>query len=160
MNTDQLLNILDKNLWQPHFYTVTAIDVLPQKKYIYYPFAVIVNTLDHTKSDGGHWQAIYAEKPNLTVEYFCSFGQPISKLLRDYIKRLGHNRISAEKIWIQHPEASSCGLYCLDYIMYRSLGGTPSSFYRRFSPHDFKLNEKEIKRYWVGDTSSLRYKFI
>ena len=160
MNTNQLLYALSSNLWQPHFYSVTQIDALPLIDEVFYPAAIVINTLKKTQSNGGHWQIIYIEAADMAAEFFCSFGLEMNTLVKQFLFKLGHQSTTHKNMWIQSPVSISCGLFCLDYAVFRSLGGQREAYYSRFRQYDFDYNEDELSRNWSGRMTRFRYKFV
>ena len=90
----------------------------------------IINTDDHTKP-GDHWVAIIKEKKGCF--YFDSLGFPIYK--SDILDVLKNNKINKYKYncqQIQPLTSSTCGLYCIAFILSYVHGDTYEDFLKRF----------------------------
>ena len=148
MNNIELQNILEKNVWVPHYYIVTSCDTIPRIKDIFLPAAIIIN---EEKSDkpGTHWQSIYIEDGKPVAEFFCSLGKQITDQTRYHFEKDGFRIISNTRGCLQNPLIPSCGLWALDFIMCRSWGISYVYYLNRFAPYNFDFNEKEVRVHWT-----------
>ena len=156
MNTLDILSALRNNLWQPIFYTVCAADELPKPVQIFYPLAIIVNTANRYET-GVHWQAIWISDPGTRPEYFCSYASPVPVHIRSFLLELGYQSCLDKCFPIQQPTSTSCGLFAVDFLMFKSYGGSRSAYFQRFSNKNFAKNERVLRTLWGGDITDLRY---
>lgn len=94
--------------------------------------AIVVNTDPHTHK-GTHWVAFFRDVHG-RLEYFDSYGnQPT---VYDHIRFIRRN-ISCCYFYnpntLQSIDSSVCGLYCLSYLYFRSLGFQMNDFTSLFS---------------------------
>lgn len=156
MNTQQIFTALQNNLWHPHFYTVCAADQLPKIDSLFYPAALIVNTVNQFQK-GVHWQAIWLNNPDTIPEFFCSFGQAMPSHIKTFLLELDHHTCLDKCFLIQQPTSSACGLFALDYVLFRSYGGSRVAYFDRYSNTNFTENERVLRTLWSGDFDHLRY---
>jgi hypothetical protein len=101
-------------------YSLEDLDFFVRQKNIKQPMALIVNTDPDVEGVGEHWVAIYADEK--TVEYFDSYGQPpirvgFYRLLNHLGKKWERNTRCVQQLF-----SSTCGHYCLYYLVLRSRG--------------------------------------
>jgi len=95
---------------------VFAADLMPFN--LKFPCGFIVNTDNHTKI-GTHWCAFYF--PNeTTVEYFDSYGMPIS-YFNDYFSKYIFNfsNVTTNSKQLQSMYSKLCGMYSLFFLLNR-----------------------------------------
>jgi len=101
-------------------YCLEDIDYLIRQRNIKQPMALIVNTDQNIDGAGEHWVAIYADEKS--VEYFDSYGQPPMRV--GFYRLLNHlgKKWERNTRCLQHFLSSTCGHYCLYYLVLRSRG--------------------------------------
>lgn len=107
----------------------------------------IINMEDSDKGNGTHW-VLLKVFPNKEVIYYDSFGLPVPRQIREFIRR----KIGWSNREIQHVNATTCGLYCLacdHYLTYQRR----RDIYERFDDWlnmfkvDTKKNDKILLHY-------------
>lgn len=85
----------------------------------------ILNT-DPSNAPGAHWLAFYYDSSKRCLEYFDSFGLPLS-LHYDVSESLSRRGLLTHVVamnnlgMLQSPSSTACGYYCILYLHYRSL---------------------------------------
>lgn len=138
MNSQQIETTLSDNKFFKGVFPSNHLPCLPPHR----DQGFIVNT-DPCRYPGQHWVAVVILKDS-TGEYFDSFARPIPPSIRSYLSSHTHKYTCSSKM-IQHPLATSCGQYCIEFIKHRTKGGSLSSFEEGFSS-DLIANEDEIYR--------------
>ena len=97
-------------------------------------------------------------KPKYTV-YFDSFG--VEHIPKEIKKFIGNEQSSSEKarnteikanvFRLQAYDSIMCGYFCIEFINYMFDGKSLIDFTSLFSPHDFKKNDKIIKRIFKNE---------
>jgi len=111
--------------------------------------ALIVNT--HPDPAGGstqgeHWVAIYGDKRSPALEYFDSYGQPP---FRDEFHRFFRCQ---KRPWIYNQRAlqeevsSTCGYYCLHYLLLRCRGHRMIDITLPFT-EDKEANDRLVQKF-------------
>ena len=128
MNTSEINHILS----EINFFIGTfPCDYLP-KLIPFRPCSMIVNT-DSASESGEHWTAIILLDEN-RAEYFDSFGfPPLVPKVQQYLNEKAVNGIEYSSKTMQHPESIACGLYCIEFIKWRSLNFSYHCFISNFS---------------------------
>ena len=103
--------------------------------------AYVIN-LDEYENTGTHWVSLFV-KPKYTV-YFDSFG--IEHIPKEINKFIGNNNIKSNIFRIQAYDSIMCGYFCIDFFNYMLKGETLLDYTNLFSPSDFKINDRVIKR--------------
>ena len=133
-----------------YFIGVYSIDTLP-KKLSSYPAALIINS-DPSHLPGQHWVALFVES-KCVAEYFDPYGiSPIGQIYK-FAQRVSSTLIF-NKWWIQPPDSSSCGLYCLYFLVARSNGTTFKDFLKHFKDYDWSSNENLLEQ-WIQSNLKL-----
>ena len=148
--TDQLKTALELNLPPLHAYDVCASDELPRHRIGQRPVCLVVNT-EASGDPGIHWQAIYLpDVEEEAPEFFCSNGREMSQSVAEFLGLQGdYCHALATDVWLQHPLSVSCGLFCLDFLLFRATGlGSFSDYAARFTRNRWLQNENELWRYW------------
>ena len=84
-----------------------------------FPSSYIVNT-DIAKKKGEHWIALYFESSKL-CEIFDSYGlQPFGRIYT--FASNNADCVQYNKMFLQNPFSSLCGLYCIYFLYYKSRG--------------------------------------
>ena len=143
MNSKDLDLILNEDtIVSRYFHGVFAYNELPQKVNSY-PACYIVNT---GKSDtkGEHWVAVYFENKGF-ADYFDSYGIPPFGLIYDFV-RTNASTVHYNKIWLQSPRSSVCGLYCVYFLHFRARG-LPMRVItsQHFAPYDWDRNDAHVR---------------
>ena len=123
---------------EPRFNGVYSRNNLPKtiKKGAY------VKNLDEYTDIGTHWIALFV-KPKYTV-YFDSFG--VEHIPKEIKKFIDNKDIKANIFRLQAYDSVRCGYFCIEFINYMFDGKSLIDFTSLFSPHDFKKNDKIIKK--------------
>ena len=123
------------------FKGVFPLDLIPSIKER--PFIFIINT---HKSDmpGEHWVSIAVDKYG-NGEYFDSFGlPPLHAEIIQFLDEKCYNRWRFNPIALQSSTSTTCGHYCVLYVMCRCQGYSYHDFIRKFTDdtrrNDFKVN--------------------
>lgn len=139
MNTSEINKAL-KNI--KRFGGTFACDLLPLETSKHHNFFV-VNT-DESIEPGKHWIAIFIDNAG-EGEYFDSFGRyPDNKYIKRFLKRNASRGFKYNSIILQHPLAVTCGLYCVEFVQWRSVGNTFECFVQEFTSK-LITNEKRIR---------------
>lgn len=101
-------------------YSVEDLDALVRKRHLDKPMALVVNTDPSPDGPGEHWVALYIDKES--AEYFDSFGDiprrvAFYRLLNHVGLKWKRNERCLQDLW-----SSTCGHYCLYYLLLRSRG--------------------------------------
>lgn len=140
MNTQEINKILKKKI--PCFIGTFPKDAIPRVRVR--PAMMVVNTHPASKR-GEHWTAIYVINKD-EAEFFDSFGFPA---LEPEIRRYLSNNCATWRYsprTLQHPLATTCGLFCCLFLYARSKGMSYLKFRRLFT-RDLEVNESRIIRY-------------
>lgn len=142
MNTQQIDSLLKRDPFSKKiFKKVCALDQIEQP---IFPSAYVINS-DPSNKPGEHWVAVYFDK-NGKGEYFDSYGLPPSFLdLDEYM-----NRHSRSWIWnrktLQALFSTTCGHYCIYYILLRCRGIPLLDIVESFSSY-LTENDRFITRF-------------
>ncbi|GIY24622.1 uncharacterized protein CDAR_572301 [Caerostris darwini] len=93
--------------------------MLPEKRGRYQSF--IVNT-DSSMNTGQHWQAMFFDN-NQNCIFFCSYGTYPMQNIKKFIDQ-NSSRMEWNSQILQHPETTSCGLFCLYFLWHVNRGLT------------------------------------
>lgn len=121
MDTIQLAQILSSDPQAAQiFYGVRPCNHLPSHVNKV-PSCMIVNS-DPSWKSGAHWLAIYIDE-NRNVEFFDSYGRDPEtyRLIFDFLKRHGETW-KLNKRQLQGHLSSTCGQFCLYFLLWRSRG--------------------------------------
>ena len=104
-------------------YGVYPIDKLPKKFKLFKSNEkekyLVVNT-DPSYKPGKHWFALCISKNGKKNEYFDSYGVLPNKKIQKYL----NNNFIFVNITLQSKFTTSCGQWCMYYILHKCLGGT------------------------------------
>ena len=154
MNSNQILKSVNKlHVLKSKFKGVFARDTIPFFKInkIKKPFGFIVN-LDKHNQIGSHWIAIYVPVDKNFVEYFDSFGRkPQHYQIKKFLKKRKYYQYN--NIKLQSIVNTTCGQYCLFYLICRSLNITPKKIILFFNRNNFNFND-----YLVNETINTLFK--
>ncbi len=114
------------------FYKVVSSDMMP--RHVNVPCALVANT-DVSSGEGKHWVAFYIDKDRSGV-YFDSYGKPpCLQAFKTFLKRnctdWTHN-----KQLLQGPITSTCGQYCIYFLVHVSRGYSMSEIQRAFEGYE------------------------
>ena len=157
MNNFEIKNVLQKNLWQPHYYEVCPSDGLTHLMNLFFPAALVVNTGD-SSTRGYHWQALYIPQDVKECLFFCSLGLEPSEEVKRFCKLLDIKLCFTSKK-VQHPLASSCGLFACDFIIQQSKWVSLPVFHSRYKSTKYNFNENELMRHWTLDKNDMSLKY-
>lgn len=100
-----------------------------------------VYNLHNSNQRGSHWVGLYKGK-NISY-YFDSFGFVCDKEIEKYIKPYKYN-----KIQIQDINSSSCGYFCIAFIIFMKYNNNNiNNFINMFNKDNIKLNEFILYNY-------------
>ena len=108
------------------------------------PYALIVNShpLNHP---GQHWHAIFVQEGG-GVDFFDSYGIFPPKNVLKYAGRFCPP-INFSSWSIQSPIATSCGSYCLQFLLARARGQSMNQFVKKeYSNYSWISNEKRLAK--------------
>lgn len=143
MDTIELTRILTSDPYTKNiFWGVRASNHLPShiRKV---PACMIVNS-DPSFKQGAHWLALFIDE-NRNVEFFDSYGQEPEKyrLIFDFLKRYDTN-LKKNNRQLQGPLSSTCGQFCLYFLLWRARGVSfekiLSSFSNSLDANDFLVS--------------------
>ena len=108
-------------------------------------FGLIVN-LDKHNSIGSHWIAIFVPRGKPFMEYFDSFGRkPTYGSIKSFLKQRKFYHYNNRKL--QSVLNTTCGQYCIFYLICRALDISPKRIISFFSKDNFQFND-----YLVNET--------
>ena len=138
MNTDQLEDVLDREMGEDFFLGCYSRDELPQDSSIPLPSCLIANT-DTSTGGGKHWVAFYFTEEGV-AEFFCSYGSAPFKPEEFYrfLKKFSSFTWSNQRL--QGHESYSCGQYCVYYLVNRFKGRSDVEIASDFT-EDLALND-------------------
>ena len=123
-----------------------------------------VISLDEYENTGTHSISLFV-KPKYKV-YFDSFGieyfpKKINKFIDNdttksttepsSLERSAIARIKSNIFRIQAYDSIMCGYFCIEFINYMLRGKTLLDYTNLFSPNDFKMNDRVIKRIFKNE---------
>lgn len=145
MNTSQLIQVMEKAPKSRNkFCGVYASDTLPSV-IEHFPCGLIVNT-DPQSQKGSHWLAMYFPSED-RGEFFDSYGNSPDFYREKFeIFLNNHSRVwSYNRRCLQSFDSSTCGQFCLYFIINRSRGKSMSmivnSFSKNSSVNDHRVSE-------------------
>lgn len=122
------------------FIGIFAIDQLP-KSIPHLPTLLIINT-DAKNLPGRHWKAVFISQER-QGEVFDSLALPLSTHLLKWLNNFTYGRWKRNKMAVQHPLSSICGVYVLYFILNRlqrtSLHSIMGEFGKTTSMNDEKM---------------------
>jgi len=155
------LNHLMRTDRLPQYKGAHPIDYLP-KAPVPKPAAMIVNTDPHDKP-GKHWVAIYIDIDG-SADYFCSYGYGPRKLIQQFLQ------CNAQGGWRQNTQrvqgllSTTCGHYCVYFLMYRCRGVPMNVILEHFDKKDYACNDEMVvqfvNRYFAMDHKVLDVAFL
>ena len=124
------------------FKGVYPLDMLPYKQKL--PVNIIVNT-DPSYKPGEHWVCICIDK-NGVGRYFDSFGlPPLKREIFEYLQYKCIRGWDYNKVTLQSMTSTTCGHYCVLYIIFRCQGLTNEQFLSKFNSNTLE-NDKRMKQ--------------
>ena len=127
---------------EPRFNGVYSRNKLPK---IIKKGAYLIN-LDEYENIDTHWIALCVTNK---VIYFDSFS--VEHIPEEINKFIGNKDIKANIFKLQAYDSIKCGYFCIEFINYMFDGKSVIDFTSLFSPHDFKKNDKIIKRIFKNE---------
>jgi hypothetical protein len=132
----------------PCFRGVYPLDLIPNVKQR--PLALIVNTHPSNKP-GEHWVSIVIDNDGFG-EYFDSFGlPPLHVEIIQYLDKNCENGWRFNPLALQNTKSTTCGHYCVLYVIFRCQGYSYRCFMSRFTKDTLENDSKLIKIF--GDYS-------
>ena len=120
------------------FYGVVPSDHMPRR--IAVPCSLVVNTDPSTKP-GQHWVAFFIDS-NRHGSYFDSFGrEPHKEEFKDFLTK-NCPTWEYNKCQIQSPFVSTCGQYCIYFLLYKCRGNSLKQIIKTFE--DFEDNDQAV----------------
>lgn len=139
-------NDITKELSKDIYSRLSFIGVFPRDRLpdIYkYPCSFVLNTHPSSKI-GEHWIAFYFNQEK-KCDFFDSFGLPPSYYnLEKYINKFSFS-FNYNKIQLQNFFSSSCGYYCIFFILLRCRHFSLKDIVEIFSKSDFSLNDFRVE---------------
>lgn len=133
LTTDQIVcNLSSNSITKPYFEGVFALDELPNTYLFHRPRLLVCNTA-YSKSPGEHWVAFFLT--DNSVDYFDSYGSsPSHTALLDFIvKNSTGFPFRYNTRCLQALNATTCGKYCVTYLLYRAMGYTLNQYLDMFT---------------------------
>ena len=104
--------------------------------------SIIINT---DSGRGEHWVAMVLTKGKCF--YFDSFGLPIINTnMLNYVKNKKYKTVTYSNQCIQDFLSTSCGLFCIAFVMYVKNRKDYLSFLSIFKEEDLKRNDSVVKK--------------
>jgi len=146
MNTNQLMRILNNIVHDSFFFDVIGSDRLYE---VYHrlkdtPLALVINT-DPEDKPGSHWVALFRCKFG-RVEFFDSYGDPLSKLSKNFNFLKSLNPVENCKS-VQSLQTNTCGKFCIFFLWKRLNGCSYSSIINTFGCSKNR-NEMIVRRFY------------
>lgn len=155
MNGHELENVMRH---EPHvsrmFLGVYASDTLP-RSITHLPALIIVNT-DVISKPGTHWQAIFIGKDR-RGEFFDSYGLP--PFVTHHINFLNKMCISYRYNTrdLQAINSTTCGEYCVMYLLFKAHGYTMSQFVKCYFTIDCEKNDSIVRKMFKKYIKNVRF---
>jgi hypothetical protein len=148
MNTLEILHCLGNLMKrQKGQYGVIPSDYLERIEIKTYPVVLVVNSKS-SKSEGQHWLAMFIKRKGAELEFFCSYGKPIShysKYFTNFALRVGSNSIE-NRIRVQGPISLTCGEFCILFL-YKRINHCPMTSIFCILSRDYEKNDKIVKSF-------------
>jgi hypothetical protein len=126
----------------PCYQGVYALDKIPKLKKL--PCAIIINT-DPASKPGEHWVSVIIDEEG-NGEYFDSFGlQPLHEEIIKYLDKYCSSGWCFNPIALQSTISTTCGHYCVLYVMFRCLGYTYIEYLSIFTSNSLENDNKMIE---------------
>lgn len=120
-----------------HYKGCFSCDLIPAPSI---PSSFVINT-DPSNQAGEHWVAMAFSKQGESF-YFDSFGfPPFVPQIASYVNKYCKRGVIYNSQTLQHPDSSSCGLFCVDFISTLESGKSYQEFLMKYSR---KLAQNEI----------------
>ena len=103
-----------------NFVGVFPVDNLPSSAARFQKINFVVNT-DSGNLPGTHWIAVWYNGDNSPSEIFDSFALTPPAAVQLWCSRNASKHWISSKFCIQHPTATTCGLYCCQFLIRRPL---------------------------------------
>lgn len=143
MYADQIHKYIKKDvIAREHFTGVFASDKLP--KITHYPISCVINT-DPSSLPGQHWIAFYIDNKKM-CSFFDSYGKKPSFYGIDQYLKYFSNNIEFNNSQLQGLDSSSCGYYCIYFVILKSRGLTLENITSVFSNKNFRFNDILIEK--------------
>ena len=113
---------------------------LEPHKFVRYPSCYVLNT-DPSNEPGEHWLALFVTGPN-DYEFFDSFAQLPATYGIDNL-----NVVCVMNFRLQSWTATTCGHYCIYFLVHRSLGHSVRSISNSFSKFHSDWNDKQVQNF-------------
>ena len=113
-----------------------------------FPAGYIIN-LDNFGSPGFHWIAVYVSIKYIYI--FDSFGRNFlnDPFISAFLRSFANQRIFVSSPYIlQHHNSSTCGLYCILFILILSRGYSFNQFISMFNLKRTKCNDLAVVSYF------------
>ena len=142
LNNIQIKHQLENDEYsKKHFLGVFPRDRLPEINK--FPSSLVFNT-DPSTLPGAHWIAMYIDEYQKCT-FFDSFGfKPDFFGLESYLNRISSN-VEYNSKRLQGSNSSTCGHYCIFFILLKSRNFSLETILDMFSKSNFKLNDFLIR---------------
>lgn len=150
MNTFQIKDVMQQMFKYRHNiqYDCIPCDFLVSTRIKSYPFAYCVND-EPSNMPGSHWLAVYIEKRNGPLEFFCSFGRGI-ETYPNYFKIFANNNnlhVNQTNIDLQSIDSTVCGHHVLHFLYSRIRGISFSMFYFKHKKRSTRDNDAYVEKF-------------
>lgn len=154
MNTTEIRKILNAAIDVRYTTEVLACDQLHLVKSN--EFALIINS-DTSDKPGTHWLALFKEASNDIIEFFDSFSMPVEFYNPHILKFINErcNYLNQSRIQIQSNLSTTCGHFCIFYLIQRTRGVTFENILSEFSRTNLVKNDKKVETF-VNENFYLR----
>ncbi|MCP3681362.1 MAG: hypothetical protein GY861_01610 [bacterium] len=114
------------------FYKVVSSNMMP--RHVNVPCALVANT-DVSSGEGKHWVAFYIDKDRSGI-YFDSYGNPPQlQSFKTFLKRNCRDWTHNKKL-LQGPITSTCGQYCIYFLVHIARGYSMSDIQNAFEGYE------------------------
>ena len=111
-------------------------------------FAIISNNQSSNEA-GMHWLAFYKETESSVLEFFDSFGMPLSfygKEFQDFALR-NEKKVRQSSSQFQSNSSNLCGGYCLYFLINRNRGLSYDKILKKFNSENTLVNDKIVSNF-------------
>jgi hypothetical protein len=141
LSTSQIYKTIVKDDYAKfNFLNVYPRDCIPQK--VKYPSSFVINT-HSSHQPGEHWLAVYY-KTDATCTFFDSFGMHPSVYKLDKYLDKTSVRWTYNSKQLQSLDSSTCGYFCIYFILLKSRGLDLKTILSLFSKDNFEFNDSLI----------------
>lgn len=107
-----------------------------------HPSAYVIN-YDTSTKPGTHWVVCWFAGKHNTAEYFDSYGLAPPPLIKTFLRKHATS-IRCNQRLIQSPLSTTCGYYCIYYVMKKARGYILSRLLIPFHRYNLHMNDRNI----------------